>query len=235
MTLGFALSTSILPPVCTVLIREIGWRETYALLGIMVWVLIIPGAFFLVKDRPEDAGLLPDGDTAPPHENDYTPPAKVAPGPDRRKVFTSARFWMLALPMATMPLVGTALIFHQAGIFSERGLSEGVSGVVFVPLAIGSAAAVLVAGYFIDKVGPKPAFVLSMALLLVAMALIHVIDSVLMAVVYGAVIGAASGIGQNISWVSASSAGWTSPSSISTSRRGSTSTTSSTRSPARSS
>ena len=123
MGLGFALSTSILPPLCTFLIQEIGWRETYALLGVMVWLLIIPGAFFLVKDRPEAVGLLPDGAPVPPVTAGQPGPPKSAPGPDRRKVFTSARFWMLALPLATTPLVGTALIFHQAGIFAEQGLS----------------------------------------------------------------------------------------------------------------
>jgi MFS family permease len=201
MTLGFAVSTSVLAPACTLLIKEIGWRETYALLGVMVWVLVIPGATFLVRDRPEDMGLLPDGDAAPTSPS----PSSVAPlapaGPDRRKVFTSARFWMLALPMATTPLVGTALIFHQAGILGERGLSEEISGVVFVPLAIGSAVAVMFAGYFIDKVGPKPAFALSMTLLLVAMGLVHIIDSVPMAIFYGAVLGASNGIAQNISGV----------------------------------
>jgi MFS family permease len=201
MGLGFALSTSILPPLCTFLIQEIGWRETYALLGVMVWLLIIPGAFFLVKDRPEAVGLLPDGAPVPPVTAGQPGPPKSAPGPDRRKVFTSARFWMLALPLATTPLVGTALIFHQAGIFAEQGLSQEVSGVVFVPLAIGSAGAVLFAGYFIDKAGPKPAFMVSMVLLLVAMGLVHVIDSVAMAVVYGAVLGASNGIAQNITGV----------------------------------
>jgi MFS family permease len=201
MTLGFAVSTSVLAPVCTVLIKEIGWRETYALLGVMVWILIIPGALFLVKDRPEDIGLLPDGDSAPTATGTSPPVRALPPGPDRRKVFTSARFWMLALPMATSPLVGTALIFHQAGILGERGLSEEVSGVVFVPLAIGSAASVMVAGFFIDKAGPKPAFVISMLLLLAAMGLVQVIDSVAMAIFYGAVMGASNGISQNISGV----------------------------------
>jgi MFS family permease len=57
------------------------------------------------------------------------------------------------------------------------------------------------AGYFIDKVGPKPAFALSMTLLLVAMGLVHIIDSVPMAIFYGAVLGASNGIAQNISGV----------------------------------
>ena len=201
MALGFAISTAVLAPVCTVLIKEIGWRETYALLGVMVWLLVIPGATFLVKDRPEDMGLLPDGDSAP-LATSSSPPARVpATGPDRRKVFTSPRFWMLALPMATSPLVGTAMIFHQAGILGERGLSEEVSGAVFVPLAIGSAVAVLFAGYFIDKAGPKPAFAISMVLLIAAMGLAQIIDSVPMAIFYGAVMGASNGISQNISGV----------------------------------
>ncbi len=201
MAMGFSVSTSVLPPACTFLIVAIGWRETYALLGVMVWLLIIPGSALLVKNRPEDIGLLPDGDLEPASDSRSIPVTPAPAGPDRRKVFTSPRFWMLALPMATTPLVGTAVIFHQAGIFEEQGLSSEVSGVVFVPLAIGSAVAVLFAGYFIDRAGPKPAFMVSMTLLFTALVLVHFIHSVPSAVLYGAIIGAANGIGQNITGV----------------------------------
>lgn len=62
---GFAASVALLPPVSRLLIEGIGWREAYAALGLLVWRLILPGALFLVRDRPEDMGLHPNGDAVP--------------------------------------------------------------------------------------------------------------------------------------------------------------------------
>ena len=58
MGLGFPLSNAVLPPLSRFLIDAYGWREAYALLGVLVMLLIIPAAVFLVRNRPEDVGLF---------------------------------------------------------------------------------------------------------------------------------------------------------------------------------
>ena len=35
-------------------------------LGVMVWVLVVPGALLVARNRPEDVGLYPDGANQPP-------------------------------------------------------------------------------------------------------------------------------------------------------------------------
>lgn len=198
MSLGFAASTAILPPVSRLLIEGIGWREAYAALGLMVWILILPAAFFLVRDRPEDVGLLPDGEAVP--EGHTFQPREPAPR-DNRRVFTSPRFWALALPMATPPLVVTALVFHQTGIFEEHGLSAATAGIVFVPFAIASALAAVVSGFLTDRWGPKAAFVLSMGLLLSAMGWLQILDSAAGAAAYALILGSAMAVSQTVSGV----------------------------------
>ena len=199
MSLGFACSTALLPPLCRFLIDNLGWREAYVFLGIMVWVLVVPGAYLIARDRPEDVGLLPDGD----------PVRAGAPAPtptrtrlqDRRRVFTSPSFWALALPLATPSLVVTALVFHQTGIFAEHGLSATTAGAVFVPFAASSAVSAIVAGILIDRWGSKPVLVLSLALLLTAMLWLHLVGSPGAAIVYAAILGACGASSQTVSGV----------------------------------
>jgi sugar phosphate permease len=198
MSLGFAASTALLPPLSRLLIEGIGWREAYGVLGILVWLLILPGAFFLVRNRPEDMGLRPDGDAAP----EGLPVRPRTPrGPDTRKVFSSPSFWSLALPLATPSLVVTALIFHQTGILEEQGLSATTAGIIFVPFAVASAVAAIAAGFLIDRWGPKPAFVLSMALLLAAMGWLQTVDSNAAAAAYAVILGFSMAISQTVSGV----------------------------------
>jgi MFS family permease len=198
MALGFAASTSILPPLCRFLIDNLGWREAYAVLGIIVWLLVLPGAFFLVRNTPEEAGMLPDGAELPPGQKIAARPSS---GPDKRKIFTSSSFWALALPMATPSFVVTALVFHQTGIFEEQGLSAATAGLAFVPFAITSAVAAVAGGFLIDKWGPRFAFMVAMVFLFVALIGIHLVSSVPGAFVYAAILGSCGSLSQTTSGV----------------------------------
>ena len=88
----------------------------------------------------------------------------------------------------------TALVFHQTGIFEERGLGAAIAAGVFVPFAISSAGASLVAGVAVDRVGPRPMFVLAMVLLLAGLAASRTIDSALTAMLYATALGTGSGV-----------------------------------------
>jgi MFS family permease len=117
-------------------------------------------------------------------------------------VLRTAHFWLLALPMATSPLVVTALIFHQVGIFDEKGLSSSVAASTFFPFAIASALASIGAGFLVDRWSPRPVFVISMSLLAVGLAFTFILDTVALALVYGAILGATGGTSQLVSGAS---------------------------------
>ena len=198
MSLGFAVATAVLPPMSRLLIDNFGWREAYAVLGLLVWLLILPGTFFLVRNTPEEVGLLPDGE---PVAAGQSVEARRILGPDTRKVFTSASFWALALPLATPSLVVTAMIFHQTGIFAEQGLSANTAGAVFVPFAIASAASAVIGGFLVDRYGPRRVFVGAMVLLLIALGWLQFVDTIPGAVIYAVILGASGALSQNISGV----------------------------------
>jgi len=199
MGLGFPAAVAILPPACRLLIDEIRWRETYALLGVMVWVLVLPGAIFIVRDTPEKMGFFPDGADGPPPGETANTAAEL--GPDRRRVFTSATFWLLAIPLSTSSLISTGLIFHQTAILGERGVDATVAATVFVPYAVTSALVSVVAGFLIDRMGPKRMFIFDMGLLLASMATLFAVTSPATAVAYGVVLGAAGGVTRIISGI----------------------------------
>ena len=192
MGLGFAASNAVLPLLSRLGIDHIGWQETYMALGIMVWALVLPGAIFLVRNRPEEMGLYPDGDPHPPaHE---PPPPRSGDGRDTRKIFTSPTFWLLALPMMTVPFIGTALVFHQSSIFAEQGLSAGIAAWAFVPFAVAVAMASLLAGAVLDRAGPTRVFIANMGILTVGVVLTLVISSLALATIYALILGTAIGV-----------------------------------------
>lgn len=200
MGLGFPLSNAILPPLSRFLIDHFGWREAYAVLGVIVLLLIVPAALLFVRNRPEDVGLFPDGADAPPPSEQARP---GLPDVDDRRVLSSLTFWLMAAPLATPGLVTTALIFHQTSIFEERGLSATLAAAVFVVFAFASASTSMVAGFVVERTGPRPLFIFAMGMLLVVLALSLAVNSAWMAVVYVAAMGIAGGsqrIVQGVMW-----------------------------------
>lgn len=200
MGLGFPLAVATIPPAARFLIETIGWREAYAVLGVMVWVLVLPPALFVVRNRPEDMGLWPDGADGPPPEEVGIEPG--APEP-RLPVLTSLRFWVLAIPLSTSALIVTGLVFHQAAVLGEQGLSANVAAAIFVPYALSSAVVSVIAGDASDRFGPKWVFAASMATLLAAMVVTLVMDSLLLATTYAILLGASGGFSRivgSVTW-----------------------------------
>jgi MFS family permease len=199
--LGFAASNALIPPVSRLLIDLIGWRGAYAALGVMVWLLVIPAALLVVRNRPEDMGLHPDGTDEPPAEAVSATRAGAQSGGGDRRVLTSLPFWLLAIPMSAPSFIVTALVFHQVSIFEERGLSAGVAAGVFVAYAIASAGTGLLAGFLVDRLGPKNVFIANLGVLLAAMLVLQVVRNPVLAVLYAAVLGASGGIQSVVSGV----------------------------------
>lgn len=196
--LGGALSTATLPPLSRLLIDSVGWRSSYLIFGLAIWLVLVPVALLLVRNRPEDVGLHPDGADGPPADERV-----VADGPDepavKRRVLTTRMFWLLAIPMSMPSLVDTALIFHQASIFAERGLSSTVAAAAFTPMALAAAVFGFTGGFLIDRFGPRPLYIVALAILLLPPLLVQFISTTPMALVYGLIMGAGSGTSMMVS------------------------------------
>lgn len=190
VVLGLAASNAVLPPVTQALISSFGWRDAYVALGVMVWVLLIPAAILVVRNRPEEVGLHPDGAEAPVEE----PGGGEVPGQRGfLRVVASPDFWFLATSLAAVPFVVTALVFHQISILDAQGLTPGAAAGVFVPFAAASAAATVASGALAERFGPKGVLAISLALLLIAVVGLQFVSTLAAAIAYSAVLGAAAG------------------------------------------
>jgi MFS family permease len=190
VVLGLAASNAVLPPVTQALISSFGWREAYVALGVMVWVLLIPATILIVRNRPEEVGLHPDGAEAPVEE----PGGGEAPGQRGfLRVVASPDFWFLATSLAAVPFVVTALVFHQISILDAQGLTPGAAAGVFVPFAVASAAATALSGALAERLGPKGVLTISLGLLLSAVVGLQFVSTLPTAIAYSAALGAAAG------------------------------------------
>ena len=136
-------SSGVMVVVLATLISAFGWREALLIMGIVQLALCIPLAL-VVRHRPQEMGLLPDGEPLQPRPAAGRATALaeadgLADGPLRlqdsgftiAQALRSRTFWLLALAMSLAGFGSTAIIVHQVVYVTEAaGLSDEEAAVV---------------------------------------------------------------------------------------------------------
>ncbi|MBA58967.1 MAG: MFS transporter [Gammaproteobacteria bacterium] len=147
---------SIAPLGIAGLIAFFGWRETLWFMAIVVGLVFPALALIFIRDDPASCGLLPDGEN--PSESENSPRELISLGLSEAR--RSPVFWIYSLSLGMHALFGTALTFHVVAIFSESGLSRDVALGYFLPVAVFSTSANLLASWFVDNAKLKPFLIL---------------------------------------------------------------------------
>ena len=61
---GTSIGGVVIPQISTPLIAAYGWRTAMIAVSMVIWLVLLPGALFLVKNRPSDINEIPDGGDA---------------------------------------------------------------------------------------------------------------------------------------------------------------------------
>lgn len=197
--LGGGLSVMTVPLINKLLVDWYGWETTWVVLAMCVsGSLLLPG-LLLIRDRPEDLGLHPDG-LDPEHDelgDDGSDDAFIG-GPsitsmeDSWTVAEAVRdvtFWKLLAVPATSGLVGTGLIFHQVALFNQHGLSAGEAIGLLAFQAVFAMVMSFPAGYATDRVPARYLLFAAMTMLAGATLMVITLPFTWMALIYASLLG----------------------------------------------
>jgi sugar phosphate permease len=130
---GFGASGFIVPVVVK-MIEVFGWRSAFLYLGIGAWVIGIPMSF-VIRNRPEDYGMLPDGEIRPEGDawqEEEAPDIEVS----FRQALTNRSFLLIvAAEWIRMMTVGT-LITHIMPYLNSMGVSRSAAGFISAGIPI---------------------------------------------------------------------------------------------------
>ena len=154
---GASVGGLILVPFTTYLIQLLDWRYSWAILGTMIIVLVLPVAFFVLRNSPQDMGLLPDGDEAPSGSGPRRPVRP--PGPlevdQWRHAFRSWPMWQLCATYFVCGFTTLIMAFHFVPNAVESGFSPATAATAFGVLSAMNTFGVLIVGPIADKLGHK--------------------------------------------------------------------------------
>ena len=116
-TMGYSAAGLLLPLPLAALIDRAGWRAAWVALGAATGLLALL-AGLLLRRAPEDLGLNPDGDDAPPQ-------ATAAPSSSEsaRAALRTSAFWLLLGGSTAAGLALYGINVHLVAYLADRGLS----------------------------------------------------------------------------------------------------------------
>ncbi len=171
-----------------------GWRTLALCLGIGVWVCAIPIAL-AVRNRPEDYGQRPDGDTVV-----YTREDVIDAGPDDEVDFTvreavrTMAFWGITAAHGFSAIASVTMAVHIVPAMTDIGMSLPQAGTVVLTYGVAGAISQLAAGFLGDRMPKQPLISISVAVqglgMLVAATVTTFSGAYIFAVLYGIGLGA---------------------------------------------
>lgn len=197
MALGMTANFACYPFLTQFLIDQVGWRATWLLLGGLTWTLLVPMGW-LVRSRPEEVGLRPDGHhsvtVAAIAPTDAPVTIGLEPAWTAQQATRTPTFWLMTIAIAVTWLLGAGLNFHQVALLTEHGLSAQLAASIFTITAIVSLPATFVAGHLVDRFSARWLLVGMLLLQTMAAWLLAGATTPLLAFGFGALKGILNGL-----------------------------------------
>jgi sugar phosphate permease len=158
--LGTGLAKLGIPLVAASLFVLIGWRNTWAVFGIIAPLLVVAPALIFVRRRPEDIGLHPDGE--PPATGESLGQSNRSGGPRRRAPTTESSwtrpeilrlpaFWLLVITFGIASIGIAGLNLHIFSYVTDVGYSPLIAASFMSTIALTQLGSTLPWGMLADR------------------------------------------------------------------------------------
>jgi MFS family permease len=181
---------STAPVVFERLVSATGWREAWAIQGLLVWAIVLPIAIWGIRNKPADVGQHVDG-IAPP---EGVAADSGAGGWTLREALRTGMFWTIAACMSAGSMLGTGLAFHQIDLLGERGLSATAAAANFLPQTAAILLVTIGSGALLDRISPRVVLAGAMLMLATGVLAAGVVRPGWSALAYGLILGASGGM-----------------------------------------
>ena len=167
MSVGIGAGIFALAPLLgSYLIPNFGWRMSYLFLAIINWVLI-PFVLLVVRTKPADIGLYPDGVETGTGSSDIGNLPAIDKGLSLRMALGTSAFWFIVITFFTMEIGSLGISQHQVPHLQDIGYPLAIATTALTGLGLGSAVGKFVFGWLCDKIPAKYACALSSVFLAV--------------------------------------------------------------------
>ena len=143
--MGHGLAKVCMPLLAASLILHVGWRGAWVVFGALTLLLVVGPSLLLMRRRPEDMGLLPDGrsiggsNSVPADRSDKLK-SRPSPGEEvfwsRGEALRTRAFWLIVTTFGVAHVGVTGLNLHVFSYVSDQGHPAMVAALVMSIIAV---------------------------------------------------------------------------------------------------
>jgi OFA family oxalate/formate antiporter-like MFS transporter len=172
------LGGAVLALIGQAILEGYGWRLVFLVFGVATLVLLVPPAALVLRRRPEDLGLQPDGVRgAAPLTTHASPDAGDGDeegGWTLAEALRTRTLWLLIAAGSLLVTANTAVGFHQVAYYTDVGIAATAAVVALSVYAFAGALANGLWGWLTERFPERPIAVV--ATLLSALAIFYLLS-----------------------------------------------------------
>lgn len=157
---GLGVGILVIVPLTQFIISELGWRQAYRMLALLLVVLIAPLNLLFQRHRPEDVGLSPDSGLVTLMGRTVKSKPDEETGWTLSRAMRSYRFWALAVGVFTGALPVHMILIHQVAAAVDAGFSRELAAYALGLTGFFTSFAMILVGSTSDRVGREWAYTL---------------------------------------------------------------------------
>jgi MFS family permease len=160
-SMGVGFAKVCMPVVAAWLLLTLGWRQTWTVFGVLTIALLVLPALFVIRRRPEDMNLYPDGGAVPVNSSaakksggDRLPTNDLDAVWTRSEAVHTSAFWLLVVTFGISSMGVTGLNLHVFSYVTDIGHSPVVAATVMSVIASMQLASPLAWGLLAERINP---------------------------------------------------------------------------------
>ena len=155
MSAGVGAGGLVLAPLIGgFLIPDLGWRIAFRVLAGVVWALV-PVALLVIRTRPSDMGLLPDGDSHTEADPGPSAPAAATQGLTARMALATPAFGLMVVSFLTHGFSEVGILQNQVPYLQGTGFTVATAAGVLGGVGLWSTIGKFGFGWLCDRMLPK--------------------------------------------------------------------------------
>ena len=189
MTLGFSASMALHPPLAQWMIEQLGWRQAWFWMGLSTWILLLPAVYLLVRDKPQEVGLKPDGGVITQDSSAQEKGDIPLDGLTRAEALRTSAFYIICIGQFSLAMLVTTLHLFQVSIFESHGVDSHVAARVFSVSAITMVVAIPLVGQMLDRFPTRWAFAVGQLVMVMSLIAMTQVSGLISAIIYAIIFG----------------------------------------------
>ncbi|MSQ32547.1 MAG: MFS transporter [Dehalococcoidia bacterium] len=192
VSMALPLGGSVLVFAAQLIIDGPGWRTVFLLFGIAMLAIVVVPAAVILRRRPEDIGLLPDGDTSTT-DNGANTGSKRKPSTEYswtlRQAVGTPTLWILIASASIGVMANGMVSFHQVAYFTDQGLDTKHAALALSVFALAGAVSSGAWGLLVEHFSERYMAVIAMAVAAISMVFLQFVDTTGEAIIFSAFFG----------------------------------------------